>query len=1153
MENLHSKELKIEFTGLLEYSPFPMWIYDIDSLRFLEVNDEAVSHYGYSRDEFLAMTLRDIRPKEELPKLELAINAVREGGSPLYRDLYVHRKKDGSLIKVLIRGKRVIFKGKKAEVITAVDKTERFNLTQEIETQRSQLQLLDQIYRELMKSSSLTTAIEPLTTLLCGYFSTDLACFLKLKKTNESGVSDFTIYPHRGTSLLLDSHSICLHDLDSVLPGIYSINSKEGSMFSHLWECKDNEFLIIPIRSMQKTVGFFLFLLTNSKSPRKNIDCTFISTISSQISHSVEKWMLYKQLREREEKFRTMVQEGTDLIAVLNEQAQYTYVSPTSNHVLGIDPVEFIGKNAFEFIHPEDKERVGEEFKKVFTNKHVKISPFRFRHKDGQYRWIETTLTNMFDLPSIQGIVANSMDVTAFKLQAEEINMVNERYRLATLASKDHIYDVNLFTGEAIRMGKAMETSFGYVDKVDNTYHIDFWKENIHPDDRKKVLWRFEQFIKNKNHTHLSLNYRLKRSDGTYAIVVDYCSAIRDENGLAMRIVGIVRDITKSIQKDRMDNLKFRMSTAISQPGKLTVALKKGMKEMLDFTGLDLCEIWIKSKDGNYLDLNSSVYKNPKFKLLNQFNKAKKGEGFPGAIWESGKPLFWSNLGKHLIFKRSDLVESVGLDKGIGIPIIHENEIIGVFLLFSSKTGVGVHEWQDFLFETAKHVGSAIKHKIFETEMETFFNISSNLFAIVGFDGKIKKVNTAFSKLFKNKNIIGEEFGSLTFGIDQGKLQDFLNPDEDHSMVECKCEVDRGENSWVLWKRNISREEKLFFVMGQDISERKKSELALQETLKRLSQAQRIAKLGYWSRNLDEDLSIWTGETYKVYGYKEGEFIPTYENLLKTLHPDDRHIMGELSFEELAKQSPKKYTHRIITASQEVRWVTQTVNVLTDDNKVPYRIEGVIQDITDQKLIEEKLKESNDRFNLALKAIKEMIWDVDHELGMVYRSKSLLEKVNYKEMDKLSFTDSWLCNIDESDREEVWKSFMLVCSDKHQNYWQREYKVKTKQGGHMHVFDRCYIMRDERGMPNRTVGAIEDVSEMKKQMELVQLQNSKLNEIAWKQSHEVRAPLARIMTLVNYLESAKDNQQNTNEILDYIMQSANELDEVIKQITKETL
>ncbi len=1143
-------QLDNELLGLLEYSPFPMWIYDIDSLKFLDVNEEAVSHYGYSKEEFLSMSLEDIRPEEELPRFRAAINSLRKGETSPDDDLFTHKKKDGTIIKVLIRGKKIDYQGKKAEVITAIDKTERFNFNKEISRQKEQLKLLDRINAELMKSSDLSFVIEQVTSLLFDAFPAKSACFLEYDKFMDSGCVSYTCHLKKRSGQFKRTGDVIVPSSKPIVPGVYPSCSMVGTMFKGIWGQSDKYILVIPILIQEKIIGLLLFLMEPSGIASQSGNGHFISSISSSLSHFAEKWHLYKKLEDSEEKFRALVQEGTDLIAVLDENGIYTYVSPTSSHVLGIPPDGFIGRSPFEFIHPEDREKVSKDLESVFTTKYVKVAPFRFMDGNGNYRWIETSLTNMLANKSIKGILANSVDVTDFK-QQQEIDMVNERYRLATLASEDHIYDIDMHTGEVTPMGKAMETVFGYVDKAQSTFHIDFWKENIHPDDRKQVIWKVDQFIKNSEQHHLSLNYRMRRADGSFTIVVDFCSAIRNEEGKAIRIVGIVRDISKSVQKDRMDNLKFRMSTAISQPGKLRVALERGLTELLDFTGLDRCEIWIRSKDGNRLDLNAAVHKNPKHKLISSFNKAEKGEGFPGMVWELGKPLVWENLYGHIAFKRGTEARSVGLDKGIGVPIFYENEFIGVFILFSSIEGVCVYEWEYFLFEIAKQIGGAIKYKIFETEMETFFNISSNLLAIVGFDGEIKKANAAFTKLFGANILIGEKFTSLAVDEEKGKVNGFMETDGKLSEIECKCKVEMEGDVWVLWKKNISREEKLFFVMGQDISDRKKSEMALQTAFKRLSQAQCIAKLGYWSRNLDEDVSEWTPETYKIYGYRKDDFIPTYENIIKTFHPDDRYLMEALTFEELAAQSPKEYTHRIITADNEIRWVKQTVNVLTDQDKKPLRIEGVIQDITEQKHTEDKLKESNDRFNLALMATKEMIWDVDHKLGVVYKSKALKEKVDYKEIDKLGRNDSWLLNIVEEEREEVWRSFEIVCGDKNQNYWEKEYQVKTKDGGKMHVKARCCILRDGQGLPNRTVGAIEDISEMKKQMELVQRQNEKLKEIAWKQSHEVRAPLARIMLLVNYLELIKDNREDIYETLGYILESANELDEVIKEINKD--
>jgi len=78
---------------LFANNPLPMWIYDLQTLRFLEVNDAAVAYYGYSRDEFLNMTLVDIHPPEDVPRL--LQDVARERPVLQFSGHWRHRRKDG--------------------------------------------------------------------------------------------------------------------------------------------------------------------------------------------------------------------------------------------------------------------------------------------------------------------------------------------------------------------------------------------------------------------------------------------------------------------------------------------------------------------------------------------------------------------------------------------------------------------------------------------------------------------------------------------------------------------------------------------------------------------------------------------------------------------------------------------------------------------------------------------------------------------------------------------------------------------------------------------------------------------------------------------------------------------------------------------------
>src|SRR5216683_3501245 len=108
---------------LFENNPHPTWVYDRETLRFLAVNAAAVSKYGYSSDEFLAMTIKDIRPPEDVPAVLEGIRTVQDGSENV--GLWRHRRKDGTLMDVEITSYALNFSGRPAEVIVAADVTQR--------------------------------------------------------------------------------------------------------------------------------------------------------------------------------------------------------------------------------------------------------------------------------------------------------------------------------------------------------------------------------------------------------------------------------------------------------------------------------------------------------------------------------------------------------------------------------------------------------------------------------------------------------------------------------------------------------------------------------------------------------------------------------------------------------------------------------------------------------------------------------------------------------------------------------------------------------------------------------------------------------------------------------------------------------------------
>jgi two-component system, cell cycle sensor histidine kinase and response regulator CckA len=118
-----------QYRALFENTPYPMWVFDLDTHKLLAVNGAAIAHYGYRREEFLALRIEDLRPPEDIPELERHLGTRPSG----YRTTgpWRHRKKDGTIIHVETSGHEIPFAGRRAELVVIDDITERRRLEEQ--------------------------------------------------------------------------------------------------------------------------------------------------------------------------------------------------------------------------------------------------------------------------------------------------------------------------------------------------------------------------------------------------------------------------------------------------------------------------------------------------------------------------------------------------------------------------------------------------------------------------------------------------------------------------------------------------------------------------------------------------------------------------------------------------------------------------------------------------------------------------------------------------------------------------------------------------------------------------------------------------------------------------------------------------------------
>ncbi|GAB4214247.1 MAG: hypothetical protein OHK0022_52490 [Roseiflexaceae bacterium] len=135
------RESEAHYRLMFEHNPLPMWVYDVETLRFLSVNVAACHHYGYSRSEFLAMTIKDIRPPEDVPVLLDNIAHMSPEGLES-AGIWTHCCKDGTHLAVDVRSHSLAFEDRRARLVMAIDVTERQRAEQALRASENKYRML---------------------------------------------------------------------------------------------------------------------------------------------------------------------------------------------------------------------------------------------------------------------------------------------------------------------------------------------------------------------------------------------------------------------------------------------------------------------------------------------------------------------------------------------------------------------------------------------------------------------------------------------------------------------------------------------------------------------------------------------------------------------------------------------------------------------------------------------------------------------------------------------------------------------------------------------------------------------------------------------------------------------------------------------------
>jgi PAS domain S-box-containing protein len=265
----------------------------------------------------------------------------------------------------------------------------------------------------------------------------------------------------------------------------------------------------------------------------------------------------WDDITKSEAYYRSLIENVSDIITILDEQGIIRYESPAYERILGLNVDEVIGKNAFDLLHPDDIPLVNKAFSEgLSTPGRMETSLFRLRHRDGTWRFFEALGRNLLDDPAVRGIVINSRDITESRRAEEALRDSEERYRMLVETSPYCIVLCDL-DGRILMINGSGLTLLGYTDpdEIMGKNVMDL----VAPESREQARASMrDKVFKGLSRTE---EYNFVKRDGTHFPAEITATLITDTNGTPRGFIGQTRDITERRQAEtvlRASEEKYR-------------------------------------------------------------------------------------------------------------------------------------------------------------------------------------------------------------------------------------------------------------------------------------------------------------------------------------------------------------------------------------------------------------------------------------------------------------------------------------------------------------------------------------------------------------------------------------------------------------------
>ncbi|PKD42849.1 PAS domain S-box protein [Rhodohalobacter barkolensis] len=693
-----------------------------------------------------------------------------------------------------------------------------------------------------------------------------------------------------------------------------------------------------------------------------------------------------KELKATEEQLRNIVEHSTNMFYTHGVDGVLTYVSPQSEHFLGYKPEE-TKRRWLDFITDHPDNQIGSERtdKAIQTGKVQPPYELQLEKSDGQLIWVEVNEAPLLKDGKTVAIVGSLTDITDRKHYQQQLKRSLERYDYVSKASRDAIYDWDI-ESDNLHWGEGFQKLFGY-DITEDLFPLGDYTKMVHPSDHPVAQKSLDEALQSDK-TFWSCEYRFKKKNGTYAYVIENAYIIRNDSGKAIRMVGAIRDITDSKRQQVQEELKQTVSQFFKSGLKLNEFMPDLLGKLAQEGNYDFAEFWLSTSDQSSLVLSSTHNRNGKgskfHELSSDVKRFKYGEGLPGKIWKSNKEILWDNIGQHPNFVRSDSASNAGLHSAYGLPLLSNDQFIGV-LLFGSNKPASEFEQNIYRFDgLSESLGKEIQRKIQEEEFFLLFQSAPEIIGVVAPDDRFIRVNPAFCEItgYTEEELTSKPFTSFIHPKDlentnNEQFDTFTGKHIAKNLVN-RWRTKSGEYRWISWNSShLFGDDHLVFAFGRDVTETKKLE-------KLLDQTSELAIIGSWELDFRKDVETlyWSRTTQDILEVDDSH-TPTIEDGLGFYEPESRILIHNAIEKAMQDGSSFDLELQLKTAKGNIKWVRCIGDSEFKDDKC-IRIYGSIQDITEKVIAEQEIYESELRFRSLVQDSGDLIGILDENAFYTY-------------------------------------------------------------------------------------------------------------------------------------------------------------------------